>query len=320
MGTKHRHEPNEAAEPEWVAALDAMLAAAGRETTHRPNLIEFAAATDLVTRVRVHGHGTKRSSGGPIEAVAEVTTALPESEVSPPGEVVELCNRIAMLSALVAGPAGGAARVCTRIAFPSGDATAARLDLGLLRAAALLQGPWLQRCMAWLEGRESDSGLALPGARDASKATAAQLKKAERRLDDLDVFCDADALHLTAEFTWPEGTGRALHAEASSRFRLDAAVGHPIFGAGLAHELELPEELGARAHNVASALNALELRTDDAVPMLGAWCRTLDGRGIAHVGFVPNAAYADGLAACLSEWALQRSRWARERILQLDVS
>jgi hypothetical protein len=268
--------------------------------------------------VRLRGHGAPRADGSRLEAVAEVSTPLPDAEVSPPGEVIELCNRLALSNALVAGPAGGAARVCARVSFPAGDAVVARLYVELLRTAALQQAPWLDRCMAWLTGREGRLDGALPSARGPSSATARELKKAEKRLDQLDVFCDSDDTSMSAEFAWDEGVGRALHGERSSRFRLDAAIGHPLFGAGLSHELELPEELGARAHAIACALNELELGANDAVPMLGAWCRTLDGRGITHVGFVPNAAYIDGLAASSSVWACHRSRWAREQILALD--
>lgn len=319
MSTKHRHGHDDVAEPQWMSALEAMLTAAGREPTHRPNQIEFAAGESLVTRVRLRGHGASRPGGTRVEAVAEVTTPLPPSEVSPPGEVIELCNRMALLGALATGSAGGPARVCSRLSFPADDAATSRLYLTLLRAAALLQASWLVRCMAWIDGREVASRAELPAAHEASHATPAQLKKAEKLLDKRDIFCDIEGARLKAEFVWPEGAGRALQGEVPSRFQLDAKNGHPVFGAGLAHELELPEELGTRSHAVACALNDLEAGADHGAPLLGAWCRTLDGRGVAHVGFVPNSVYSDGLAAHFCAWAEERSRWARERILVLDV-
>ncbi len=318
-GTKHRNVHEEPAEPEWLAALDAMLAAAGHDTNHSPNLIEFTSYENLVTRVRLRGHGTVPAGGPRLEAVADVTTALPESQVSPPSEAVELCNRMAVLGALVSATARGVPHVCTRIPFPAGDEAEIRLRLGLLRASALLQAPWLLKCLAWLDGRESEARLALPGAREPSRATTAELKRAEKLLDERDIFCDAGRAQLHADFPCSPGAGRAAHCDVASRFRIDAAAGHPIFGAGLSYELELPEEIGDRGHAVAEKLNALEAASDEPLPSLGAWCRTLDGRGIAHVGFVPNSAYASGLAARLCDWERERSGWARKQILGMGA-
>ncbi len=317
-GSKRRIAHEEPAEPEWLAALDAMLAAAGHDTNHRPNMIEFTSYGDLVTRVRLRGHGTTPAGGPRLEAVADVSTALPEGQVSPPSEAVELCNRMAVLGALVSGSARGVPHVCTRIPFPAGDEAEVRLRLGLLRAASLLQAPWLLKCLAWLDGRESEARLALPGAREPSLATAAELKKAEKLLDERDIFCDAGRTRLQAEFRCVPGAARAAQCDLASRLTVDTAAGHPIFGAGLSYELELPEEIGARGHAVAERLNALEAASSEPIPSLGAWCRTLDGRGIAHVGFVPNSAYSSGLASGLCLWEQERSGWAREQILIMD--
>ena len=91
-----------------------------------------------------------------------------------------------------------------------------------------------------------------------------------------------------------------------SRLEIDAAERHPALGSGLHMRLMLPVEPDIL---VAQKLNANEAVQPDA-HQLGAWCVD-EERGLMFTGFVPAAAYAQGLSRALVYHMSARNEWAR---------
>jgi hypothetical protein len=91
-----------------------------------------------------------------------------------------------------------------------------------------------------------------------------------------------------------------------SRLEMDAEERHPALGSGLHIRLMLPVEPDAA---VAQKLNANEAVEPDA-HQLGAWCVD-EERGLMFTGFVPAAAYTQGLSRALVYHMSARNEWAR---------
>jgi hypothetical protein len=91
-----------------------------------------------------------------------------------------------------------------------------------------------------------------------------------------------------------------------ARLELDAAERHANLGSGLQVRLLLPLEPDDM---VAQRLNASECLEPDA-HQLGAWCVD-EERGLMFAGFVPAAAYTEGLARALVYHLSAKNDWAR---------
>jgi hypothetical protein len=123
----------------------------------------------------------------------------------------------------------------------------------------------------------------------------------------------AQLVHLDPR-PWVMAANESHHVDAElefapglpSRLEMDAAERHPALGSGLHIRLMLPVEPDAA---VAQKLNANEAVEPDA-HQLGAWCVD-EERGLMFTGFVPAAAYTQGLSRALVYHMSARNEWAR---------
>jgi hypothetical protein len=97
--------------------------------------------------------------------------------------------------------------------------------------------------------------------------------------------------------------------DRSALIRLRSEVEHPQLGSGLFVTVQIPFTAEEISKEVAW-LNFLEARSWTDFPQLGCW--QIHHNELAHVSFVPNAFYADGLATNFAFWSVARARWLRQ--------
>ncbi len=159
---------------------------------------------------------------------------------------------------------------------------------------------------------EKSELIGTPGCDEPSRWQAEEFARAEERLRDCGVYCNASESSLTAEFAWEPGAISSMIGGQTSLFQMDNAITHPTAGSGLVFRLILPvsgehEELTAHA----TKLNLLELDGIDIPPGFGAWSVMPRFQGVGYTGFWPNCMYQPGTVASIAAWCFTRNRIAQ---------
>lgn len=192
-----------------------------------------------------------------------------------------------------------------------GNDSAWDLYVPLVSFSAILQAESMLSTL----GRAVDRGPhavseELPGAREESRWGRGEFKQTAAMLKRAGVFANAGDSGLTAEFPRKAGGVSAIAGDLTGLLTMQADMPHPSWGNGLFFKLELPMDFDDAA-GLANRLNLDELHASDAPPFFGAWCGVPQGRGIAFVGFWPNALYHPSSALNVAVWMMNRDRVAR---------
>lgn len=248
----------------------------------------------------------------------DIRTSLPEWFVEMTPEQLAAANTFATTGAIIVGAQTGTAQIVSTLPVFEADTDAlerlypmvvgrgARVHLfGPLAAASYMAG----------EAPPQPEAVGLPGWDQPSRWGEEDFDYAADRMRAANIYCNAGATGLTAEFAWEEGASSAMLGDRTSLFRLHADIPHPVVGNGLFFRLSLP--LNIAAEQLAACvnyLNVFEMNGVDTPPFFGAWCSPLDDETLTYAGFWPNCMHQFGTAANIAFWCFSRSRIARQAI------
>jgi hypothetical protein len=263
------------------------------------------------TRVDVVPPASRDTENGPIRAVVQVRSQLPDIAtpiLSRPGAASAL-NGLASLGAITVGKSS--MFVGSRVTlYEHEDVWSIQ---GILVAAAavgateaLMGG--IRRSLSGEQGRGGQSAW-----------TEADMTLVASCLS-MSCACNADAAGITAEFPLDEGA--AAGGSRTALWELSTKEPHPEIGGGLVCLLQLPHRVtdANRLDDVVIQMNRLEMAPDNLPPHFGAWCAGKLGNNVAYVSFLPNPLHSrSGIAVNFSLWAMHRAQWANAVLASLGV-
>lgn len=291
--------------------LEKALSATTLKISRNPESL-IAEHETSVTKLEVIPPARDEISKNPIQAVVQITTALPANFsgflIS---ESLMTLNQAAALGAITV----------------KGDRcfVGSRLTVFEQERAWNLQLPFL--IFTVVAGSDSHLGAiqAILGKREARRGESAwtvdDFGYVQSKLSEFCV-CTGGGLGLTAEFGLrPDATSVAFGHHMTALWQLDAEQPHPDLGGGLLCRLHMPHRVAQeRLPDILQELNRREMAPRDQPPHFGAWCRGNSGNTLAYVSFLPNVMHnTAGIALNVSIWAFHRAHWADAYLASIGV-
>ena len=248
-----------------------------------------------------------------LEARTELSYVIDDFDDS----FLALANEYATTGAALRCPETGRAVLISRVSVFEDD-TDALLNFytPTLYWSSLVQSFSIQQAMRKrfeidFLGEKSET-IGMPGFDEPSQWRADEFSRAEERLREIGVYCNASETGLTAEFPWEPGAVSAMTGDRTSLLQMDSKITHPTAGNGLVFRLVLPisgdqEELSG----LATKMNLLEIDGIDIPPGFGAWSVIPQFQGVGYTGFWLNRMYRPGTVASIAGWCLSRNRIAQ---------
>jgi hypothetical protein len=269
------------------------------------------------TTVRVVPPDAYESNTGPIQAVVQVSTALPSEIAAHFQGPIGLVNRFAATGALTAD--GVRRFVGARLTIYEGECGADNLDVWDLHAQLLLVAITASTD-AVLGGMRVGMGM------EAAKTSPSLWgqRDFEQVKSQLSKFCvcgtEGDA--LTAEIGLVGGAVHSTLGHATALWQVEADT-HPYLGGGLSCRLSLPHRVpnSEKLELILLALNKAEMAARDLAPHFGAWTMGPTEDNPVYCSFLPNVLHANvGVAMNMSVWAIARARWAHGVLASIGIS
>lgn len=293
--------------------LERALAGTNLKVTRSGNRL-IARHGHFDTRVAVVPPAQRESENGPIKAVIQVQSALPDAlrPMFAKPSITSPLNSMATLGALTVGR--NDVYIGSRLTMYENE-QAWNMQFPLVLFSVIVAGDTLLGAI-----RKTITGEA--GRDGESDWNGRDFDQVEQRLSQLCV-CNAGDDGLTAEFGIRDGAvSAAAGHHHTALWQLIADERHPEMGGGLFCLLQMPHQVQDedRLDQVIVRLNQMEMEPHDLVPHFGAWCRGRLGNNPAYASFLPNAMHkVSGIAVNMSYWALHRTQWADAMLATMGV-
>jgi len=286
-------------------------------TTSRERGVLVVKHEHFATRVEIVPGDGSDSPMGPIEAVVQIRTDLPEEMarmIAQNPKLGRLMNRMASCGALTFD--GERPFIGSRLTILKSDNAwniqAPMILTAIIGAAeAMLSGT-----KKALLGQAGGTGKSVWQARD--------FEQLEGRFS-AQCVCFSDEVGFSAEFPLRLGAASATVGDAATAlWKITSDEPHPVAGGGIFCALELPHRLTnvERLAQILAQLNRFEMQPQSLPPHFGAWCVGTLEHNPAYVSFLPNPLHdlAPGIAANITAWASARAQWANITLASMGVS
>jgi hypothetical protein len=269
------------------------------------------------THVELTTPDERNSPMGPIEAVVQIRTDLPDEMahmIAHNPKRGQLMNRMASCGALTFD--GQQIFVGSRLTILQSDNAwniqAPMVVCAIIGAAEAILGGTRRA----LSGQTGGAGTSAWGTTD--------FEQVEERFSGRCV-CFADEAGFSAEFPLrAEAISAAAGDSGTALWKIATDEPHPVAGGGIFCALELPHRLSdaARLSQVLAQLNQLEMQPQALPPHFGAWCPGTLEHNPAYISFLPNALHemAPGIAVNMTGWAWARAQWANITLASMGLS
>lgn len=268
-------------------------------------------------RVEVVPPDEGEAESGPIKAVVRVVTELPQPictllEKSPARSMATF-NAFATLGAIY--KKGGKFFIGSRVTIHEGDDVWSKLHFPLLMHDVISGVEALFGAIRrTITGEASRGGVSLWHGSDMRQVHDCMSKLC---------VCTVSEDGFTAEFGLMPGAFTAAEGHhKTALFQMETRQPHPELGGGLVCILEMPHvaDTEARAADICSHLNVMEMEAHDLPPHFGAWCLGRMGRNPAYVSYLHNALHSTpGIATNFAIWAMNRAMWANAMLASMGV-
>ena len=308
-------KPSESPLKAQFAELASVLTMAGVTVDQKPSGALTVHHEHFVTEIDTIEPLQKNTPNGPIKAVVQIRTVLPQAIQSlfPKHEMTLAGNKMAALSALVSE--GKQVIIGSRLTIYESEDAWKSLHFPLLMFSAL-QGP--HAILSGLRKMFANE----PFSENPSAWTEQDLSFIHSTLSRICVATDG-GLGVTAEIPLSANAMSAISGDGDTALlEIKADQPHPELGGGLFILLQMPNRTKDEAKLKAACLrlNQMEFEARDLPPFFGAWCEGKLGGNPAYISFIPNEMHSvQGIGLNFAIWALIRAKWANDVLRSMGI-